>query len=174
MQSAVAKLLRDGPRDELGERDLEEDLMAHLTRQGFSADLVLEQASSLLRAREFIAKAVYQCNEEELAIQEEGKVEEEVSEEEAELEGRDEEWSDWRVVVEEQEAKGSSGTDTRQAEVKDKTGEGNPEAIAAEIPLFAKRVKTRVFSQFVPVSPGSQKTTECAARAGFARQSKTT
>ena len=31
MQSTVAKLLRDGRKDELGERDLEEGLMAHLT-----------------------------------------------------------------------------------------------------------------------------------------------
>ena len=42
MQSAVAKLLRDGRGDELGEKDMEEDLMAHLTRLGFSADLVQE------------------------------------------------------------------------------------------------------------------------------------
>ena len=48
--------------------------------------------------------------------------------------------------------------ETRQAEDKDKTtGEGNTEAIAAEIPRFAKRVKTRVFAQFVPVSPDSPK-----------------
>ena len=104
MRSAVAKLLRDGRGDELGARDLEEDLMAHLPRLGFSADLVQEQASRLSRAREFIAKGKYQCHEEEMAFQEEGKVEEEVSEEEVELEGSDEEWLDWRVVVEEQEA----------------------------------------------------------------------
>ena len=63
---------------------------------------------------------------EEKAFQEERKVEEEVSEEEVELKGSDEEWLDWRVVVEEQEAKGSSGTETLQAEDKDKTtSEGN-------------------------------------------------
>ena len=45
MQSTVAKLLRDGRGDKLGERDLEEDLLAHLTRPGFSADLVREKAS---------------------------------------------------------------------------------------------------------------------------------
>ena len=87
MQSAVAKLLRDGRGDELGERDLEEDLMERL---GFSADLVEEPVK-------FIAKAKYQCHEEEMAFQEEEKVEEEVSEEEVELEGSDEEWLDWRV-----------------------------------------------------------------------------
>ena len=85
-------------------------------------------------------------------------MDEEVSEEEVVLEGSYEEWLDWRVVVEEQEAKGSSGTETRQAEDMDKTtSEGKSEAIAAEIPRFAKKVKTRNFSQFVPDSPGSQK-----------------
>ena len=94
-----------------------------------------------------------------MANQEEGKVEEEVSEEEVELEGSDEEWLDWRVHVEEQVANGSSGTETRQAEDKDKTkGEGNPEAIAAEIPWLAKRVKTPGFSQLVPDLPATPKT----------------
>ena len=79
MQSSVATLLREGRGDELGEGDLEEDLMAHLARLGFRADLVREQASRLSEAREFAAKAKNQSDEEEVAEREEGKVGEEVS-----------------------------------------------------------------------------------------------
>ena len=44
------KLLREGRLNELGEVDLEEDLMAH----GFTAELVREQASRLSKARELV------------------------------------------------------------------------------------------------------------------------
>ena len=67
------------------------------------------------------------------------------------MEGSDEEWLDWRVDD-------PSGTGTHQAEDENRTtGEGISVAGAAEIPRFAKRSKTRSFSQLVLGSPGSQK-----------------
>ena len=49
----------------LVKRDLEEDLMAHLTRLGFSCEVVQDQASRLRRAREFVAQARNGVGEEE-------------------------------------------------------------------------------------------------------------
>ena len=75
---------------------------------------------------------------------------EEVSVEEEEVEGNDEEWDSERAKVERE----SSGTDTSRAEEVDKTVvEGISEAIAAGILRFAKRSKTRSFSKLVPGSP---------------------
>ena len=55
MQSKVSKMFRDGRGIELGDMDLEKDLMAHFTRLGVSAELVQEQASRLKKARDFLA-----------------------------------------------------------------------------------------------------------------------
>ena len=108
------------------------------------------------RAREFVAQAKNQSDEEELAAEEER--EEEVSVEEEEVEGSDEEWLDWRVEEVANVEEESSGTVTHHAEEEDKTtGTGFAEAVAADFPRFAKGSKSGSFPQVVPGSPGSQK-----------------
>ena len=100
---------------------------------------------------------------------------EEVSVEEEKVEGNDEEWVDWRDDEGAKVETELSGTDTRRAEDEEKTTEtGFSMACAAEFPRFAEKTKTRSLTLLVPGSPRQSKTTDCSARAGAARQSKTT
>ena len=149
VQYKVSKLSREGRGIELGEIDLEEDLMAPI------GEAWLQCGSGAGTGREFVARAKNRIDEDKVLETEESEMEEEVSVEVEEVEGRDEEWLDWRENERARVERESSGTDEEE---EDKTMvEGISEAIAAEIPRFAKRSKTRSFF---------------AACAGVFRQSK--
>ena len=90
MQRRVARMLRAGRGNSLGERELEEDLGNHLLKIGYDVGLVREQVDRLRKARDFVAK----CSAE--GIQEE-EMERElekgcISEEEESLDVSEEEW----------------------------------------------------------------------------------
>ena len=64
MQTKVAKLFREGQGEALGEKDLEEDLYAHMIKGGFSKEVAREQIKNLKNAREFVAKSASGAYEE--------------------------------------------------------------------------------------------------------------
>ena len=136
--------------------------MAHLARLGISAELVQEQADRLKKAREFVARAKKQIDENEVLETEEREVEEEVSVEEVEVEGGDEEWLDRRESERARVERESSGTG------RDLGGDCNGNSAVCDdvknLQFFAacagvsgsQKVLT---AQLVPESTGSPKTT---------------
>ena len=88
MQARVAKMLREGQGEALGERELEEDLGAFMVILGYTNQVAQEQVAKLARARAFVARS-----QPELVSLEGGKVEKElelVEEEEEESENGEE------------------------------------------------------------------------------------
>ena len=112
MQRRVARMLRAGDGDFLGERELEEDLGDHLIKLGCSEGLAKEQVQRLRRAREFVAKN----REDKEEVEMERELEkEEVSEEEESLDVSEDEVVGWREAVVDKKEE-SFGTDTHSAE----------------------------------------------------------
>ena len=57
MQARVAKMLREGQSEALGERELEEDLGAFMVTLGYTSQVAQEQVAKLARARAFVARS---------------------------------------------------------------------------------------------------------------------
>ena len=156
MQSRVARMLRAGNGDALGEKELEEELGVHMVKIGCSEVLAKEQVQRLKRARVFVAKVQGGKEEEEMDWELEKGV---VSGEEESLDVSEDEVLDWRKAVVEEVQEESFGTGTHSAE-DSKTTVGK-EAKSGEFPSnlqdfshFAKRAKVE---QFIPELPGTQK-----------------
>ena len=100
MQTKVAKLFREGQGEALGEKDLEEDLYAHMIKGGFSKEVAREQITTLKNGWEFVAKSASgACEEERAEKQERDDAEDEVSTEEEAVEGSDEDSAEDSVTV---------------------------------------------------------------------------
>ena len=114
MQRRVARMLRAGRGNSLGERKLEEDLGNHLLKIGCDVGLVREQVDRLRKARVFVAK----CSAEGIQEEEmERELEKEwISEEEESLDASEEEMVEWRESEENKVQVESFGTVMPRAE----------------------------------------------------------
>ena len=165
MQARVAKMLREGHGEALGERELEEDLGAFMIRLGYNEQVAQEQVERLSRTRAFVAKSQRECERlEGFSVEKELEKEEEEGElddgEEIEVSGDD--GLDWRRELWGETVVESTGTGTRNAEEKGMSTEEHEGNVVAEVsvaatgvseqtdfPRFAKRSKTRNFAQLL-------------------------
>ena len=167
MQRRVARMLRAGDGDSLGERELEEDLGDHLIKLGCSEKLAKEQVQRLGRAREFVAKNREDKEEEEMERELE---KEEVSGEEESLDVSEDEVVDWRESVVDKRKEESCGTDTHSAEDGKTTVVKEVKSVVFPVDLqdfshLAKRAKVQnepasqnfLLAQLVPESSGTGK-----------------
>ena len=174
MQARVAKMLREGQGEALGERELEEDLGAYLVILGYTNQVAQEQVAKLARARAFVARS-----QPELVTLEGGKVEQELElvEEEAEesedgeeVEVRGDDGPDWRRTAWGETVVESTGTVTRKAEEKGMSTVAEVGNVVSEVsvavasvsdqtdfPRFAKRAKTHDFAQLSSEVPAMSK-----------------
>ena len=121
MQARVAKMLREGHGEALGERELDEDLGTFMIRLGYNERVAQEQVERLSRDRAFVAKSQRECERlEGDSVEKELEKEEEEGElddgEEIEVSGDD--GLDWRRELCGETLVESTGTGTRNAEEK--------------------------------------------------------
>ena len=170
----VAKMLREGPGEALGEREQEEDLGAFMVILGCTNKVAQEQVAKLARARAFVASS-----QPELVTLEGGKVEEELelmegeeeeSEDGEEVEVSGDDGPDWRRTAWGETVVESTGTVTRKAEEKGMSTVAEVGNVVSEVsvavasvseqtdfPRFAKRAKTHDFAQLSSEVPAMSK-----------------
>ena len=158
MQRRVARMLRAGDGDALGDKELEEDLGDHLFKIGCGVSLAKNQVQRLRMARDFVAKKREENEEEEM----ERELEEEmVSEEGGSLDVSDGEVVDWRDSAVDKGKLESIGTITHSAE-DGKTTVVN-EVKSGVFPVDLPKVQNVpasqniLVAQLVPESSGTEK-----------------